>query len=79
MNALFLSFCSYGINRLPDLDFKSIWALVYEALKDKTLIMLVVAALISLAVGMATEGPELGWKDGVAVLVAVAVVVAITR
>lgn len=69
---------SYGVNRLPDVEFKSIFKLTWEALKDKTLIMLIIAAFISLGVGMGTEGPETGFKDGLAVLIAVVVVVAIT-
>jgi Ca2+-transporting ATPase len=40
--------------------------------------MLIIAAFISLGVGMGTEGPETGFKDGLAVLIAVMVVVAIT-
>ncbi|EDQ87811.1 uncharacterized protein MONBRDRAFT_33171 [Monosiga brevicollis MX1] len=67
----------YGINKLPDVKFRSFIMLVWDALHDRTLIMLIIAACISLAVGMSTEGPELGWKDGVAVLVAVVLVVCI--
>eukprot|EP00730_Choanoeca_flexa_P001990 TRINITY_DN10871_c0_g2_i2.p1 TRINITY_DN10871_c0_g2~~TRINITY_DN10871_c0_g2_i2.p1 ORF type:complete len:1169 (+),score=386.65 TRINITY_DN10871_c0_g2_i2:156-3662(+) len=67
----------YGVNRLPEARFKSLLELVWLALHDRTLIMLMIAACISLAIGISTEGPELGWKDGVAVLVAVMVVVAI--
>lgn len=74
-----LHWSSYGANKLPDLDFKPLWRLIYEALQDKTLIMLIVAAGISMAVSMSTEGPAKGWKDGTAVLIAVAVVVTITR
>lgn len=69
---------SYGINRLPEANFKSIFDLIRETLSDRTLILLLVAAAISLAVGMATEGVETGWKDGLAVIVAVAIIVAIT-
>eukprot|EP00051_Salpingoeca_urceolata_P005163 m.70822 g.70822 ORF g.70822 m.70822 type:complete len:1076 (-) comp14099_c1_seq1:169-3396(-) len=68
----------YGENKLPEPEFKTLWTLIVEALSDRTLIMLCIAAAISLAVGMATEGVESGWKDGVAVLVAVAIIVAIT-
>ncbi len=60
-------------------DFKPLWRLVFEALQDKTLIMLLVAACISLVIGMTTGDPATGWRDGTAVLVAVIVVVAITR
>eukprot|EP00049_Salpingoeca_infusionum_P017584 m.353531 g.353531 ORF g.353531 m.353531 type:complete len:1151 (+) comp16786_c0_seq1:587-4039(+) len=68
----------FGENRLPDIGYKGFWRLVLEALQDKTLIMLLIAAIISLAIGIATEGAKTGWKDGVAVIIAVIVVVAIT-
>ncbi|EGD77771.1 plasma membrane calcium ATPase [Salpingoeca rosetta] len=68
----------FGVNKLPPVQFRSLLHLVWEALQDKTLIMLCIAATISLVIGMVTEGPELGWKDGVAVFVAIIVVVAIT-
>ena len=68
----------YGENRLPKLDFKSFWQLAWEVIQDKTLILLICAALISLVIGMIHEGPEKGWADGFAVIVAVALVVLIT-
>jgi len=69
---------THGANVLPPVAFKSFLQLVWETLQDRTLIMLLVAAAISLAVGMSTKDPEEGFVDGTAVAVAVAIVVLIT-
>ncbi|KAK9766302.1 plasma membrane calcium [Basidiobolus ranarum] len=71
---------AFGKNVLPVTQQQSFWSLVREAYDDKTLIMLSVAAIISLAIGIyedsnETEGPRVRWVEGVAILVAVAVVV----
>jgi len=50
--------------------------LVWEALQDKTLIMLIVAAVVSLALGL-HENPATGWIEGTAIIVAVALVVSV--
>ncbi|CED82819.1 calcium-translocating p-type atpase [Phaffia rhodozyma] len=81
----------YGTNTLPSKKPKSLLYLVWLALKDKVLIILMVAAMISLALGLYTdlgrppktvlnaqgelvEVPAVDWVEGVAILVAVAVV-----
>lgn len=54
------------------------WYRVHDALRStKALATLTVPAVIFLAVGIPSEGPELGWKEGVAVLAAMAFAVAI--
>ena len=73
-----MSRSTHGANVLPPVAFKSFLQLVWETLQDRTLIMLLVAAAISLAVGMSTKDPEEGFVDGTAVAVAVAIVVLIT-
>ncbi|CAG8638500.1 1344_t:CDS:2, partial [Ambispora gerdemannii] len=73
----------YGKNILPDVASKSLFSLIWEAYQDKTLIMLSIASLFSLAVGISEdyssrhpEGePRVGWVEGVAILAAVAAVV----
>lgn len=42
----------FGINKLPERKLKSIWELVWIAYNDKVLILLSVAAVVSLAVGI---------------------------
>ena len=71
----------FGANRLPDKKIKSIWELAWIAFKDKVLILLTVAALISLAVGIyqsidASGGEaRVQWVEGVAIIVAILIVV----
>lgn len=67
---------SYGANTLPPKESETLLELVWEALQDKTLIMLIVAALVSLALGI-HENPSTGWIEGTAILVAVALVVTV--
>jgi P-type Ca2+ transporter type 2C len=84
----------YGENRLPAAESTPFWRLVWEALQDRTLIILIIAAVISIAIGIYDEvhnqqlirdaeangtplpPTELGhWVEGVAIMVAVIVVV----
>ncbi|KAJ9076265.1 plasma membrane calcium [Entomophthora muscae] len=72
----------FGKNVLPETQQRSLWSLVWEAYQDRTLILLTIAALVSLAVGLyedslkdpATEA-RVGWVEGVAIIVAVLVVI----
>ncbi|GMF03069.1 unnamed protein product [Ambrosiozyma monospora] len=78
----------YGENSLPQKMPKSFLRLCFEAMKDKTLIILSVAAIVSLALGLYetfgqpteydSEGkaePKVEWVEGVAIIVAIAIVV----
>lgn len=78
----------YGTNRLPVKTQKNFFQLCFEAMKDKVLILLTVAAGVSLALGLyetfgtgprydvdGDEIPKLDWVEGVAIIVAVAIVV----
>lgn len=79
---------SYGRNRLPLKQAKSFFRLCFEAMKDEVLIILSVAAVVSLALGLYEtfgegtfyddEGvalPKVDWVEGVAILVAIIIVV----
>ncbi|XP_067683198.1 plasma membrane calcium-transporting ATPase 2-like isoform X2 [Haliotis asinina] len=88
----------FGSNIIPPKAPKSFLRLVWEALQDVTLIILIVAAIISLGLSFykPPKDPDLvaeeeeehgsdssveeaaGWIDGLAILVAVAVVVLVT-
>lgn len=79
----------YGKNQIPPAPSKSFLALVWEALQDTTLIILQVAALISLIlffyerhekkeVDADDEEEQYGWIEGVAILVSVFIVVLVT-
>lgn len=80
----------YGRNQLPTKTAKSFFMLCFEAMKDKVLILLTVAAVISLALGLyETFGqatmyddehnamPKVDWVEGVAIITAVVIVVVV--
>ena len=68
----------FGKNFIAPKPAKTFWQLVFEALEDTILRILIVAALVSLVLGMIIESVETGWIEGVAILVAVAVVSLVT-
>lgn len=80
----------YGTNVLPTRAAKGFFQLCFEAMKDKVLIVLTIAAIVSLALGLYEtfghetmyddEGmplPKVDWVEGVAIIVAVVIVVVV--
>ncbi|KAJ7034956.1 Ca-transporting ATPase [Mycena alexandri] len=75
----------YGENVLPRRATKSLLSLMYAALKDKVLVLLSVAAVVSLALGLFQDygpsrpagDPPVDWVEGVAILVAIFIVVVV--
>ncbi|PNS18960.1 Calcium-transporting ATPase 2 [Sphaceloma murrayae] len=73
----------FSDNRLPERKSKSIWELAWIAYKDKILLLLTGAAVISLALGLyqtfgndhGAEGSDGEWIEGVAIVVAILIVV----
>jgi Ca2+-transporting ATPase len=72
----------FGRNILPEKKTKNVLQLAWIALHDKILIVLSVACVVSLALGIytsitksASEGARIDWVEGVAILVAVLVVI----
>lgn len=78
----------YGKNVIPTTPPKPLYVLIFEAMKDKVLILLSVAAVVSLALGLYetfgqdaeydAEGkkkPKVEWVEGVAIIVAIVIVV----
>ena len=68
----------FGKNYILPKPPKAFWMLVWEALEDTILRILIAAAIVSLVLGMIIESVETGWIDGFAILVAVAVVSLVT-
>ena len=79
----------FGANEIPPQPPKCFLQLVWEALQDVTLIILLVAAIVSLALSfyhppednnkpVDTSEHEAGWIEGVAILISVVVVVLVT-
>lgn len=70
-------------NRLPEKKGKSLLQLMWITYNDKVLILLSVAAVISLAIGLyqsigtphTPENPPVEWVEGVAIIVAIVIVV----
>ncbi|OAX36045.1 calcium-translocating P-type ATPase, partial [Rhizopogon vinicolor AM-OR11-026] len=75
----------FGENVLPQRASKSLLALMWLALKDKVLVLLSIAAVVSLALGLfqdfgtpLPEGePPVDWVEGVAIMIAVLIVVVV--
>ncbi|CCE63566.1 hypothetical protein TPHA_0F00800 [Tetrapisispora phaffii CBS 4417] len=78
----------YGRNALPEHVPKTFWQLVYDAFNDKTMLLLSAAAVVSFLLGLYQyffqppqydpEGnkiPKVDWIEGVAIMMAVVVVV----
>ncbi|KAL9030126.1 MAG: hypothetical protein Q9196_001717 [Gyalolechia fulgens] len=69
-------------NRLPEKKAKSILQLAWLAYNDKVLILLTAAAVVSLALGIyqaaaKIDGESVQWVEGVAIMVAIIIVVAV--
>ncbi|KKK16556.1 hypothetical protein P175DRAFT_0432081 [Aspergillus ochraceoroseus IBT 24754] len=73
----------FGENKLPEKKTKTILELAWIAYNDKVLILLTIAAIISLALGIyqsvsAKPGePRVQWVEGVAIIVAILIVVVV--
>ncbi|PFH53183.1 hypothetical protein AMATHDRAFT_138450 [Amanita thiersii Skay4041] len=73
----------YGENILPQRPSKTLLQLMWSAMKDKVLVLLSIAAVVSLALGLfqdfgtpRTDGePPVDWVEGVAIMIAILIVV----
>ncbi|GLU10550.1 hypothetical protein SLE2022_273430 [Rubroshorea leprosula] len=68
----------FGSNTYPRKKGRSFWRFVWEACQDLTLVILMVAAAASLALGIKTEGPKEGWYDGGSIAFAVILIIVVT-
>ena len=77
----------YKDNRLPAKKAVSIWRLFWNAYNDRVLLILTAAAIISLALGVYEavgqtpepgEGQSLDWVEGLAIMIAIVIVVLVT-
>ncbi|KAJ7349180.1 hypothetical protein DFH08DRAFT_697693 [Mycena albidolilacea] len=76
---------TYGENVLPPRATKSLLSLIYIGLKDKVLVLLSIAAVVSLALGLfqdfgssRSEGEApVDWVEGVAIMVAILITVVV--
>ncbi|KAK4840766.1 hypothetical protein QYF36_017582 [Acer negundo] len=68
----------FGSNTYPQKKGRSFWMFLWEAWQDLTLIILMVAAVASLALGIKTQGIKERWYDGGSIAFAVIVVIVVT-
>jgi len=74
----------YGRNVLPETKSKTLLGLMWDALHDKIMIILSIAAIVSLSIGLyedfgpgseKNDEPKVHWIEGVAILVSVFIVI----
>lgn len=68
----------FGINKFTETAPRSFLVFLWEALQDMTLMMLGVCAIVSLMVGVATEGWPNGAQDGLGIVASILLVVLVT-
>ncbi|XP_026451794.1 calcium-transporting ATPase 10, plasma membrane-type-like, partial [Papaver somniferum] len=68
----------FGSNTYPQKKSRTIWSFLWEAWQDRTLITLIVAAAISLGLGIKSDGWKEGWYDGGSIAFAVILVIMVT-
>ncbi|KYQ93215.1 P-type ATPase [Tieghemostelium lacteum] len=68
----------FGENRMSEIAPKSFLFFLWQSVQDKTLIILMISAIVSIVLGLTVEDRKTGWIDGTAILVAVAIVVLVT-
>ncbi|KAG0463170.1 hypothetical protein HPP92_021646 [Vanilla planifolia] len=69
---------AYGANTYPRKKGRSFLVFLWEACQDLTLVILIIAAVISLVLGIKTEGVKEGWYDGGSIAFAVILVIVVT-
>ncbi|QCE00979.1 Ca2+-transporting ATPase [Vigna unguiculata] len=69
---------AFGTNTYPRKKGRSFWRFLWEAWQDLTLIILIIAAAVSLVLGIKTEGLAEGWYDGGSIAFAVLLVIVVT-
>ncbi|KAJ7534352.1 hypothetical protein O6H91_13G090500 [Diphasiastrum complanatum] len=69
---------TFGANTYPKKPSKSFFLFLWESCQDKTLIILMLCATLSLVMGMVTDGPKNGWYDGASIAFAVILVIFVT-
>ncbi|KAL5546366.1 hypothetical protein UlMin_006053 [Ulmus minor] len=68
----------FGANRFAEKQSKGFLMFVLDTLHDLTLIILMVCALVSIVVGIATEGWPKGMYDGAGIIISIFLVVIVT-
>ncbi|GMQ07310.1 hypothetical protein CsSME_00051556 [Camellia sinensis var. sinensis] len=69
---------AFGSNTYPRKKGRSFLNFLWDACRDTTLIILIVAAAASLGLGIKSEGIKEGWYDGGSIALAVLIVIVVT-
>ncbi|CAL5211879.1 unnamed protein product [Lathyrus oleraceus] len=68
----------YGHNRHTEKPSRSFWMFVWDAMQDLTLIILILCSVVSIGVGILTEGFPKGMYDGLGIILCIILVVFVT-
>ncbi|XP_076887913.1 putative calcium-transporting ATPase 11, plasma membrane-type isoform X1 [Bidens hawaiensis] len=68
----------FGYNQFVEKPQRPLWMFIWDALQDMTLIILMMCAVISVGVGIATEGWPKGMYDGLGIILCILLVVVVT-
>jgi Ca2+-transporting ATPase len=68
----------YGANQYTEKPPRTFWMFLWDASQDMTLLLLAFCALISVIIGLATEGWPNGMYDGLGIVLTIFLVVMIT-
>nr|XP_048334269.1 putative calcium-transporting ATPase 13, plasma membrane-type [Ziziphus jujuba var. spinosa] len=69
---------AFGSNTYTKPPSRGFLSYVWEALQDLTIIILMVCAALSLGFGMKVHGAKEGWIDGVSIIIAIFLVIAVS-
>ena len=67
----------FGTNKFPESPMKSFFRMLLETFQDVTLIILMIAAIVSLSIGL-YDDPKHGWIEGTAILCTIVLVSVVT-
>uniref|UniRef100_A0A453GKH6 Calcium-transporting ATPase n=1 Tax=Aegilops tauschii subsp. strangulata TaxID=200361 RepID=A0A453GKH6_AEGTS len=68
----------YGANHYPEKAARTFWMYLWDASQDTTLMLLAFCAVVSVVIGIATEGWPGGMYDGLGIMLTISLVVTIT-
>lgn len=69
---------SFGKNTKPLPQVPTLWSSIKEALDDRILLSLGIAAFLTIITGMVAVGPKWGWMEGVSIFIAIFIIVSLT-
>lgn len=68
----------YGSNSKKLPKIRSLWELIMENFEERILQILLIAATVSLIIGVIQQGWAHGWVEGASIYIAIVIIVAVT-